>query len=95
LISSFDDEIGYVAGLPPGTKTIATAFKRYGELIGTPYKAFCKHFHQLAAVSVSGYHHSKNCSTHFFVTSTVLLRHYIDNGKWGIGGTAFANTPLG
>jgi Sulfatase len=40
LISAYDDNIGYVAGLPPGTKTIATAFKAYGESIGKPYKAY-------------------------------------------------------
>jgi hypothetical protein len=40
LISAFDDDIGYVAGLPPGTNTIATAFKAYGESIGIPYKAW-------------------------------------------------------
>jgi arylsulfatase A-like enzyme len=40
LISAYDDNIGYVAGLPPGTKTIATAFKAYGESIGKPYKVY-------------------------------------------------------
>jgi Sulfatase len=40
LISAYDDSIGFVAGLPPGTKTIATAFKAYGESIGKPYKAY-------------------------------------------------------
>jgi len=45
LISSFDDDIGYVAGLPPGTKTIATAFREYGESMGKPYKAWCKLFY--------------------------------------------------
>jgi hypothetical protein len=38
-ISSFDDDIGFVAGLPVGTRTLATAFKEYGESIGKPYTA--------------------------------------------------------
>jgi arylsulfatase/uncharacterized sulfatase len=57
-IYTFDESIGFIAGLPPGTRTIATALKEYGDSIGKPYKA-----------------------------------HY--NGKWGIGGTAWANTPMG
>jgi Sulfatase len=40
LISTFDDHIGYVAGLQPGTKTLATALKEYGASIGFPYKAW-------------------------------------------------------
>ena len=40
LISTFDDDIGYVAGLPPGTTTIATAFKTYGASIDKPYSAY-------------------------------------------------------
>jgi arylsulfatase A-like enzyme len=40
LISTFDDDIGYVAGLQPGTKTLASALKEYGVSIGVPYKAF-------------------------------------------------------
>lgn len=55
---SFDDDIGYVGGMPPGTKTIAKAFKEYGERVGKPY------------------------TTYF-------------SGKWGIGGTAWTNTPMG
>lgn len=39
-LASFDDDIGYVAGLPSGTRTLATAFKEYGESIGKPYKAY-------------------------------------------------------
>lgn len=57
-IYSFDDDIGYVGGLPPGTSTIATAFKEYGIENKTPYKAYF-------------------------------------NGKWGIGGSAWTNTPMG
>ena len=37
LISTFDDNIGYVAGLQPGTKTLATALKAYGESINVTY----------------------------------------------------------
>lgn len=37
LISTFDDNIGYVAGLQPGTKTLATALKAYGESINVSY----------------------------------------------------------
>ena len=55
---SFDDDIGYVGGMPPGTKTIAKAFKEYGLREGKPYTAYF-------------------------------------NGKWGIGGTAWSNTPMG
>jgi Sulfatase len=40
LISTFDDDIGYVAGLQAGTKTLATALKEYGESIGIPYTAW-------------------------------------------------------
>jgi hypothetical protein len=40
LISTFDDGIGYVAGLQPGTKTLATAFKEYGASIQKPYTAW-------------------------------------------------------
>jgi Sulfatase len=40
LISTFDDDIGYVAGLKPGTKTLATALKEYGSSIGVPYTAW-------------------------------------------------------
>jgi Sulfatase len=39
-IASFDDNIGYIAGLPAGTRTLATAFKEYGASIGKPYKAY-------------------------------------------------------
>ena len=39
-IAAFDDDIGYVAGLPSGTRTLATAFKEYGKSIGKPYKAY-------------------------------------------------------
>ena len=38
-ISTFDDDIGYVAGLPIGTQTIANAFKQYGSSIGVNYTA--------------------------------------------------------
>lgn len=38
-IAAFDDDIGFVAGLPVGTRTLATAFKDYGETIGKPYTA--------------------------------------------------------
>jgi Sulfatase len=37
LISTFDDNIGYVAGVKPGTKTLATALKEYGKSINIPY----------------------------------------------------------
>jgi hypothetical protein len=37
LISTFDDNIGYVAGIQPGTKTLATALKAYGQAINKPY----------------------------------------------------------
>jgi hypothetical protein len=37
LISTFDDDIGYVAGLQAGTKTLATALKEYGASIGFQY----------------------------------------------------------
>jgi Sulfatase len=37
LISTFDDNIGYVAGLQPGTRTLATALKAYGESINVSY----------------------------------------------------------
>lgn len=37
LLSTFDDNIGYVAGLQPGTKTLATALKAYGESINVSY----------------------------------------------------------
>jgi Sulfatase len=40
LISTFDDNIGYVAGLQAGTKTLATALKAYGQSIGIPYTAW-------------------------------------------------------
>jgi hypothetical protein len=36
-ISTFDDDIGFVAGLPIGTQTIANAFKRYGATVGVNY----------------------------------------------------------
>lgn len=36
----FDDDIGFVGGLQPGTKTIATAFKEYGKKTGRPYKTY-------------------------------------------------------
>jgi hypothetical protein len=39
VISSFDDDIGFVAGLPVGTQTIAHAFKAYGQAVGRPYTA--------------------------------------------------------
>jgi hypothetical protein len=39
-IYTFDEDIGYIAGLAPGTRTMATAFKEYGESIGKPYKAY-------------------------------------------------------
>jgi hypothetical protein len=39
VISSFDDDIGFVAGLPVGTQTIAHAFKAYGRAAGRPYTA--------------------------------------------------------
>jgi len=42
-IATFDDDIGFVAGLPPGTSTLATAFKAYGESIEKPYSAYCKY----------------------------------------------------
>ena len=57
-VIAFDDDIGFVGGMPPGTETIASAFKKYGKRIGKPYKAYY-------------------------------------NGKWGIGGTAWSNTPMG
>lgn len=56
-IFAFDQDIGYVGGLPPGTKTLAIALKNFGRDNGTPYKAYY-------------------------------------NGKWGIGGGSWANTPL-
>ena len=56
-ISTFDDDIGYIAGLPQNTTTLAHAFKDYGKDIGKPYKTYY-------------------------------------NGKWGIGGTAWVNTPM-
>jgi Sulfatase len=40
LISTFDDDIGYVAGLQPGTRTLATALKEYGRSINVPYTAW-------------------------------------------------------
>jgi Sulfatase len=40
LISTFDDSIGYVAGVQPGTKTLATALKAYGESINVTYKTW-------------------------------------------------------
>lgn len=46
-IATFDDDIGFVAGLPPGTSTLATAFKAYGESIGKPYSAYCKYISEL------------------------------------------------
>jgi arylsulfatase A-like enzyme len=39
-ISTFDDDIGYVAGLPIGTQTIAHGFKNYGKSIGVNYTAY-------------------------------------------------------
>jgi arylsulfatase B/arylsulfatase I/J len=54
----FDSDIGFISGLPPGTKTMATALKEYGKDIGLDYKAYY-------------------------------------NGKWGIGGIAWTNTPMG
>jgi hypothetical protein len=39
-ISTFDDDIGFVAGLPIGTQTIAHAFKKYGKSIGVNYTAY-------------------------------------------------------
>eukprot|EP00804_Cyclotella_cryptica_P015893 CCRYP_006381-RB/>CCRYP_006381-RB protein AED:0.25 eAED:0.25 QI:16/1/1/1/1/0.6/5/988/289 len=58
-VSSFDDSIGFVGGMPPGTVTLAKAFKDLSRNIDSPeYK-----------------------------TSYV--------GKWGIGGTSWANTPMG
>jgi Sulfatase len=39
-IHNFDGSIGYVSGLPPGTQTIANAFKRHGRAIGRPYRAY-------------------------------------------------------
>ena len=40
LISTFDDNIGYVAGLQPGTKTLATALKEYGKSINVTYSTW-------------------------------------------------------
>lgn len=40
VISTFDDDIGFVAGLPVGTISIAHAFKEYGASIGHNYTAF-------------------------------------------------------
>lgn len=40
LISTFDDDIGYVAGLQPGTKTLATALKDYGRSINVTYSTW-------------------------------------------------------
>jgi arylsulfatase A-like enzyme len=58
-VSSFDDSIGFVGGMPPGTVTLAQALKNLSRHMDSPeYK-----------------------------TSYV--------GKWGIGGTAWANTPMG
>jgi hypothetical protein len=37
VISSFDDDIGFVAGLPVDTRTIAHAFKKYATSIGKNY----------------------------------------------------------
>ena len=39
-ISTFDDDIGFVAGLPVGTQTIADAFKQYGASVGVNYTAY-------------------------------------------------------
>jgi hypothetical protein len=40
VISSFDDDIGFIAGLPVDTQTIAHAFKKYGASIGTNYTTY-------------------------------------------------------
>jgi hypothetical protein len=40
MISTFDDDIGFVAGLPIGTRTMAHAFKEYGASVGANYTAY-------------------------------------------------------
>jgi hypothetical protein len=40
VISSFDDDIGFIAGLPVDTQTIAHAFKKYGASIGKKYTTY-------------------------------------------------------
>jgi hypothetical protein len=40
MISTFDDDIGFVAGLPIGTRTMAHAFKEFGASVGTNYTAY-------------------------------------------------------
>ncbi len=58
-IWAFDDSIGFVGGMPPGTVTLAKALKDLSRDMGYgEYK-----------------------------TSYA--------GKWGIGGTAWSNTPMG
>jgi hypothetical protein len=39
-VVSFDDDIGFAGGMPPGTRTIAEAFKEHGERVGSKYTTY-------------------------------------------------------
>jgi arylsulfatase A-like enzyme len=88
LLSTFDDDIGYVAGLQPGTKTLATALKEYGASVNKPYTTW---FNGKWGIGVSNM---------FFLFSAeididALLSMTLYCFTLYFQGTAFANTPLG